>query len=160
MIDLAFTDAETIGVDVPSGVPEQPIGDEQTRQGALNRARTALKDAQADLAIGLEGGVVYMPHGVFTMGWVAIIDRSGRIGLSQSPWLQLPPTVADAIAGGQELGPVMDRLTGQKNTKQHGGAVGFLTKGLFDRQAAWELSVACALAPFLHSNLYDQMEWR
>lgn len=62
--------------------------------------------------------------------------------------------MADAIRAGGELGPVMDQLTGEKDTKKHGGAVGVLTHSLFDRQAAWELSVACALAPFLNPDLY------
>lgn len=150
----AFGDVQVVGVNVSSGVPEQPLGEQETRQGALNRARAALQAEQADLGLGLEGGVVFTAQGAFTMGWVAIVDGAGRVGLSQSPWLPLPPAVAEAIGAGQELGPVMDRLTGQQNTKQHGGAVGILTKGLFDRQAAWELSVACALAPFLNTNMY------
>lgn len=154
IVGQAFDDVEVVGINVASGVSEQPIGEEETRTGALNRARAALEAAQADMGLGLEGGVIFSSQGAFTMGWVAIVDKAGRVGLSQSPWLQLPPAVADAIRAGQELGPVMDMLTGQQNTKQHGGAVGILTKGLFDRQAAWELSVACALAPFLHADLY------
>ncbi len=154
----AYPGCEVIGLNVPSGVPEQPIGDEQTRHGAINRARAALEAAQADLALGLEGGVIFTPQGAFTMGWVAIVERHGQVGLSQSPWLQLPPAVADAIKAGGELGPVMDQLTGEKDTKKHGGAVGVLTQGLFDRRGAWEMSVACALAPFLNPDLYGDAQ--
>lgn len=155
ILGRVYPGCEVIGLNAPSGVADQPIGDEETRQGSLNRARAALIAGEADLGLGLEGGVVFTPHGAFTMGWVAIMDRHGRVGLSQSPWLQLPPAVADAIQAGGELGPVMDQLTGEKDTKKHGGAVGVLTQGLFDRQTAWELSVACALAPFLNSELYQ-----
>ncbi len=83
----AYPGSEVMGLSVPSGVPDQPIGDEATRQGALNRAHAALEAARADLGLGLEGGVVFTPQGAFTMGWVAIVDRHGRVGLSQSPWL-------------------------------------------------------------------------
>lgn len=155
ILSQAYPGSEVIGLNVLSGVPEQPIGDGETRRGAINRARAALEAAQADLALGLEGGVVFTPQGAFTMGWAAIVDRHGQVGLSQSPWLQLPPEVADAIRAGGELGPVMDQLTGEMDTKKHGGAVGVLTQGLFDRRASWELSVACALAPFLNPDLYQ-----
>jgi non-canonical (house-cleaning) NTP pyrophosphatase len=58
------------------------------------------------------------------------------------------------VADGGELGPVIDRFSGECNTKEHGGAVGFLTNNLFDRRMAWEMSVAYALAPFLKTELY------
>ena len=48
-------------VDVPSGVAVQPVGDHATRDGARNRARAALMATGADVAFGLEGGVVHEP---------------------------------------------------------------------------------------------------
>ena len=53
------------GVAAASGVPAQPLGDAQTRRGALARARNALAAVLAaagdldavDFAVGLEGGV-------------------------------------------------------------------------------------------------------
>ena len=59
------SDLEVVGYSVPSGVDDQPWGDVQTRQGALNRAENALGahclahgGAPPDYAVGLEGGVV------------------------------------------------------------------------------------------------------
>ncbi len=50
------------GYDVASGVPDQPVGHEETLQGAVNRAQAAAKahDAEAtiEFSVGLEGGVV------------------------------------------------------------------------------------------------------
>jgi len=52
--------------DAPSGVPDQPFGDAETRQGATNRAKAAYDAACAnvanggyepDFAVGLEGGL-------------------------------------------------------------------------------------------------------
>ncbi|WP_245588505.1 DUF84 family protein, partial [Deinococcus pimensis] len=37
-----FPELEVAGADVPSGVRAQPLGFEETREGALNRARGAL----------------------------------------------------------------------------------------------------------------------
>jgi len=47
---------------VPSGVADQPFGDSETRQGAVNRARGALSEAikhgnHVDFSVGLEGGI-------------------------------------------------------------------------------------------------------
>lgn len=150
----AFPAVEIIPISVPSGVSEQPMGQDETLTGARNRAAAAMDAVGADMGAGLEGGAVETPWGMFTMGWVVLVDREGREGLSQSPWLQLPPPVAAAVADGGELGPVIDRFSGESNTKEHGGAVGFLTNNLFDRRTAWEMSVAYALAPFLKAELY------
>jgi non-canonical (house-cleaning) NTP pyrophosphatase len=47
---------------VPSGVADQPFGDSETKQGAINRARGALTEAtkngiHIDFSVGLEGGI-------------------------------------------------------------------------------------------------------
>ena len=52
-----FPDLEVIGISVPSGVPDQPVGEEATIQGALNRAKAALAATGAEWGVGLEGGV-------------------------------------------------------------------------------------------------------
>jgi non-canonical (house-cleaning) NTP pyrophosphatase len=58
------------------------------------------------------------------------------------------------IRDGVELGVAMDRLVGARDTKRGRGAVGILTGGLVDRQRAYEVLVAYALAPFMTSELY------
>lgn len=155
----AFPEAKVIAADVPSGIREQPIGQEETLLGARNRAMAALAATSADYGIGLEGGVVDTPAGTYTMGWVAIVDRDGRWGLSQSGWLALPPAVARAVLSGSELGPEIDRLTGEHDTKRHGGATGALTNNIVRRQTGWELAVAYALAPFLNPQYYKGGDW-
>jgi inosine/xanthosine triphosphatase len=137
-------------VEVPSGVPDQPFGDEETIHGAIARARAAREKLDADFGVGLEGGVVEMPGGTMrTCAWAALVSRSGRHGVGGSLAMPLPDTVAELIRGGMELGHAMDKLTGHSNTKHGAGAVGILTAGLVDRQAAYEVLVAYACAPFL-----------
>jgi inosine/xanthosine triphosphatase len=139
-------------VSVPSGVPDQPMGDEQTIAGALERARACRVKLDADFGVGLEGGVVEMPDGTMrTCAWAAVVSRSGRHGVGGSLAMPLPVSVAALIRGGMELGHAMDELTRQTNTKHGAGAVGILTAGLVDRQAAYEVLVAYALAPFLEA---------
>jgi inosine/xanthosine triphosphatase len=137
-------------VEVQSGVPDQPFGDDETIRGALARAKGAREKLDADFGVGLEGGVVEMADGTMrTCAWAAVVSRSGRHGVGGSLAMPLPESVATMIREGQELGHAMDALTGGSNTKHGAGAVGILTAGLVDRQAAYEVLVAYALSPFL-----------
>jgi inosine/xanthosine triphosphatase len=150
----AFPTAEVIGLNVASNVPEQPRGDVETRRGALNRAHAARAAADADLGVGLEGGVVETEMGLMTCAWCVIVDSYGRIGVGGGVHMLMPPSVAQALQAKGELGPVMDQLSGQSNTKQAQGAVGILTGGLSNRQTAYEQLVAMALAPFVRAEYY------
>jgi inosine/xanthosine triphosphatase len=150
VVTRLVSDVTVEAVEVASGVPDQPLGDEETIRGALARAGAAREKLDADFGIGLEGGVVDMPDGAMrTCAWAAVVSRSGRHGVGGSLAMQLPDSVARMIRGGMELGHAMDQLTGSTNTKHGAGAVGILTAGLVDRQAAYEVLVAYAMSGFL-----------
>jgi inosine/xanthosine triphosphatase len=154
VISRAFPQAEVINSSADSGVPQQPWGDAETRLGALNRAQAALAATQADLAVGLEGGIVETEMGLMTCAWCVILDAAGQVGVGGGVHMLVPPSVAHILRSGGELGPAMDRLTGQHNTKQGQGAVGILTGGLSNRQLAYEQLVTMALAPFVQREYY------
>lgn len=147
--------ARVDAVRVASTVRDQPFGDEETIRGALARARGAREAVGAELGIGFEGGVVETDGAMRTCAWAAVVDGSGRQGVGGSLAMPLPPTVARLIReDGLELGEAMDRLTGEHNVKQRQGAVGILTAGLVDRQAAYEVILTYALARFLTPELW------
>jgi inosine/xanthosine triphosphatase len=142
------------GVAVPSGVPDQPWGDEETIRGALARAHAARRALDADIGVGIEGGVVEAASGgVRTNAWAAIVTRDGREGVGGSLSMELPADVALLVREGKELGHAMDAYAGTHNVKQGVGAVGILTNGLVTRQQAYEVLVAYALAPLLSNDL-------
>lgn len=141
--------ARFVSLDAPSDVPAQPRGDAETRRGAVNRARAARKNADADLGIGLEGGIVENEFGTFTCAWCALVDRDGKIGVGGSANMWLPESVAARVRAGAELGDAMDAFAGIKNVKSKMGAIGVLTRGLTNRQAAYEFIVKLAVARFL-----------
>lgn len=149
-----FPKARFIALEVSSGVPAQPRGDRQTRRGAINRARAALETAHADWGVGLEAGILDNEFGTMTCAWVAIVDRAGNIGLGGSTNLMLPSQVAARIKGGAELGDAMDEFAKIRGVKRKMGAIGVLTKGLFDRRRAYEFLVALAAARFLWKDKY------
>ena len=73
--------------DVASGVSDQPYGDLETRTDALERAAAALRaDADADYAVGLEGGVVDAAQGgLESVAWMAVTRRSdGRRNVART----------------------------------------------------------------------------
>jgi len=54
-----FTDITVVGINVPSGVPEQPYGEAETCTGARNRARKTLEHfTDADIIVGIESGIM------------------------------------------------------------------------------------------------------
>jgi inosine/xanthosine triphosphatase len=148
--------ASVVSVAVASGVRDQPFGDAETIRGATQRARAALDAGDADVGIGIEGGVVDDDGAMRTCAWAAVVARDGRVGVGGSLAMLLPVRVASLVREGVELGHAMDRVTGAHGTKHGAGAVGILTAGLVDRQRAYETLVAYALAPFLSPAHYAE----
>ncbi len=137
------------GVAVPSGVAAQPMGDTETRRGAIQRALGArAARPQADFWVGIEGGVQVIAEDWYAMAWVAVLGPGEQWGYARSGAFLLPPAVAALLAQGYELGVADDRVFGQHNSKQKMGAVGLLTQGATDRTALYAHTVVLALAPF------------
>lgn len=147
--------ASIVPVDVPSGVSDMPMHDEETIAGARNRATRARQQAGAELGVGLEGGVHAGPNGLMLTGWVAVVDGNGRCGLGGAARMPLPEAIAWRILSGEELGPVMDDLLDDHKTNQKGGAVGTLTGGLVLRAETFAVAVAYALSPFVAPELHE-----
>lgn len=151
-----WPDCQLLPCDVPTGVSAMPLSDAECIAGARNRAAAARRQMQAELGIGLEGGVHSEAVGLVLTAWAVIVDSSGQEGVGSSGRLPLPPFIAAQIHQGAELGPVMDELLGETNVKQKDGAVGALTNGLINRRDALAMAVAYALAPFITPHFYQR----
>ena len=95
---------DIIGVSVESGVSNQPKSDSESIIGAKNRAKAAIDNLQADYGVGLEGGMQEVDGSWFTSGWIAIVDRQGKIGVGSSLSMNIPPSLVSHIEAGKELG--------------------------------------------------------
>ncbi|KAB1196984.1 MULTISPECIES: inosine/xanthosine triphosphatase [Haloferax] len=157
-VEQATTDASVSAVAVESGVSEQPYGNDETIEGAVNRARRALDSGAYDLGVGIEGGVAAYPSGdgtgddLYLVMWSAVTDGE-RVGRGAGPTFLLPDRIADRIRAGEELGPVMDDVLGTDDIAKNEGAAGAFTGGRITRTHALESAVTAALAPF-RSELY------
>ncbi|MCK4730540.1 MAG: inosine/xanthosine triphosphatase [Candidatus Aenigmarchaeota archaeon] len=153
-----FKNIEVIGVDVNSGVPDQPVNDE-IFEGAKNRAlelkkKDDLENLGGGFFVGIEGGITEINSKWHNFMVVYIIDDKGRTGLGTSSHFELPEIVAKKLLNGGELGPAMDELTGDSNIKQKGGAIGFFTKDVLNRKDLCVPGVITALIPFINEKLY------
>ncbi|OFC71636.1 inosine/xanthosine triphosphatase [Alteromonas confluentis] len=157
-LSLDLPALEAIGMNVPSGVPEQPMNSAETRQGAINRVKACIAQAdetsrEQDWFIAIEGGVDMFEDGPATFAFVAIYHKN-QWSVGRSANLPLPPSVFSALQAGEELGPLMDKLFNTDNIKQKGGAIGLLTNHLATRQSVYELAILLAMAKFNHPNLF------
>ena len=148
-----FPDAalDVAGIEVDSGVGDQPDSDANTRRGARERARrAAVAVPGADFWIGMEGGVESYDTQLMAFAWMAVMGPRGDISEARSVTLPLPPAVKELVDGGMELGEANDRVFATVNSKQGGGAYGLLTDGRYTREGIYAQTLIIALTPFVN----------
>ncbi|WP_229622721.1 inosine/xanthosine triphosphatase [Vibrio parahaemolyticus] len=139
---------EFVGISVPSEVADQPMTNEETHRGAVNRVKNAkLEMPTADFYVGLEAGI----EGNVTFAWMVIESDTHR-GESRSASLMLPPEVLAQLADANELGDVMDKVFGTENIKQKGGAISLLTQNQLTRSSVYHQALILALIPFTNPD--------
>lgn len=143
-------------VSVPSGVPDQPISDSQTKKGSINRTANAKSlYPSADFWIGLEGGIHQTKKLVSSFAWITIANNK-LINSTRTASFNLPQDVAKLIGQGLELGEAMDAIHARKNSKQQEGAVGILTNGIVSRTDLYQQSIILTLIPFIDQYQTDE----
>ncbi|EHK1075913.1 inosine/xanthosine triphosphatase [Vibrio parahaemolyticus] len=139
---------EFVGISVPSEVADQPMTNEETHRGAVNRVKNAkVEMPTADFYVGLEAGI----EGNVTFAWMVIESDTHR-GESRSASLMLPPEVLAQLADANELGDVMDKVFGTENIKQKGGAISLLTQNQLTRSSVYHQALILALIPFTNPD--------
>lgn len=146
---------EVVGVEVNSGVSDQPMSDEESILGATNRAKKAMEIENADFAVGMEGGIQKISDKWFDKGWMVVVNKKGEIGIGSSVNIETPPKLMKLIEEGRELGEANDLYFKQKNSKQAGGHFGLMTNGLIDRTHGYIDGLIMALSRFLHEDLWE-----
>ncbi|WP_067618417.1 DUF84 family protein [Alicyclobacillus acidiphilus] len=136
-------------VNAPSGVSAQPFSDDETLQGAQNRAIHAVLAVHGDLGIGLEGGVVETRLGMFLCNWAAVATPEREVRVGGGVRIHLPEEIAQAVRSGRELGDVVDEWAGRKHVRAGEGTIGILTNGQITRAQMFRDALICALSPFL-----------
>lgn len=151
-----YENVEILSVEVDSGVTYTPVGDEETIKGARNRAERALQMTDAELGIGIEGGISQLGSAYYLATWVAIVDRNLDVSLGHGGGIEVPEKIVQEVKKGKELGNVVDDYFGKHNVKQKMGLSGILTNNLVDRQKITEEVITYAMARKLHPELYGR----
>lgn len=162
--------ARVEGVEVQSGVPEQPVGWQEIVRGARQRARGALETG-GELGIGIEDGLVEIDAGAegvqrLNVGCCAVVG-AGRSGLGFSAGFPYPPACHErAVREREPIGDLFDsfwlerRGDPDRQPSASGiGNIGKLSLGALARSDYSRQAVIAALLGFLHPDLYpDSVE--
>ncbi len=142
-----------IGEKVDSEVPSQPFG-EETLHGAINRAR---KLKNCDYCIGIEAGLFFEEEvkKYIDRAYCAIIDKFRNLTIGHSGGFYYPPEVIKLVKSGMEVGEAMEKISGIKDIKKKMGAIGYLSKGLINRDEFNAQAVLMAMIPRIRNELYE-----
>lgn len=149
---------KVMGLAVASSIGEQPMTDQETRIGSVNRAKAVLKTGLAQmgdsqtprswqaLGIGLEGGVFKVAkHELWSTVWVSVVDEKGELFEANGARFRLPDAIAEPILNGEEMGPVVSQLMGGADIKRTNGAIGVVTNNFVDRTEEYGAIVKMAI---------------
>ncbi len=151
-VQAYWPEANVTGAEVSSGVPSQPIGLEQTMQGAINRARAAKLEGGADLGVGLEGGVMKIGGNWIMFSFVAVTDGTKEIAIPTTG-TPLPRSWGQAMIAGGELRPHVQSLGLEYDYAK--GVNAILTNDIVKRDEMFALAVKNALAPWVNPEVYE-----
>lgn len=130
-VESVFSKSEVLSLDVLSQVSVQPFSDDETMNGAINRAKQcASYDA---IGIGLEGGVMYLEGKLFLCNWGALATTDNRIYLASGARIPLPKEINVQLKAGFELGDLMDIYSEKQGVRNKEGAIGIFTNELVTR---------------------------
>lgn len=146
---------KVVGVEVSSGVSSQPKTDKESQKGAVNRAKAALKNIEgADFGVGMEGGIHRIGKRWFESGWIAVLDRNGKVGLGTSARWEISQKVISKLKPKFELSQIFEELASIENAKDIGGVMGLITKNHLPRDLAYSHGLIFALAPFFSDPMF------
>ncbi|MCP4764556.1 MAG: inosine/xanthosine triphosphatase [archaeon] len=156
-------------VNVNSEVGDQPIGLDDTINGAINRAKNAfnmtfnkiINNNDLHLGIGIEAGMIPIKQtetGYLDFQFTAIYQQNKRISLGCGSAFEYPSIIIKEILNGnaKEIGDVIEKISGIKDIKKKEGAIGLLTNNRLIRADILSQGILMALLPIINKKLYDK----
>lgn len=145
---------EPMGYEMCSYVPNQPIGLEEIRNGAQNRANGLLRMRKNKHIISVENGIIELQEANVDLAVVIVIDELGRqVTLTSEP-VTIPREYWDEYqkSCNQEVtfGAFLATKVGSNPTDPHS----WLTNGVQSRQSLLEKAIIDAIR--LHETTYQK----
>jgi len=147
---------EFVAVKSESGVPDQPMGSEETRQGAHNRLKfIKQKHPDADFWISQEGGLSEEEDRLFNRAWIVVEDKDNFIAEASTASFYIPKKITEYVKEGLELTHASDKFFQTQNIKHGGGAIGKVTDGIINRMEYYLEAAIIALSEVKHKDWYQ-----
>jgi inosine/xanthosine triphosphatase len=145
--------------EVPSGVPDQPMTQEQAVLGALNRLLLVRNEPDFDYFVAIEGGIYCVrPDGDalwYESACAATMTPNSKPSVAFGPAYPIPSRFVGALLNGKDLNQVMEAETGIKEAGRGAGFNGWLTDGQIDRQTASAEAVLLSLYGLKHQDHHE-----
>ncbi len=144
---------QIVGVSADSGVSDQPLIEDETVKGAVNRAKNAFKQvSDADFAVGLEGGL-HKANGsdYFLVCGVAIVDNTQKVYIGLGGQLELPKEVSNSIKNGEQFGEVIREYEAKNKNDENAS---LLVESLISREASFTQAINNAYLTYKNKKHY------
>ncbi|GLO66902.1 MULTISPECIES: DUF84 family protein [Oceanobacillus] len=151
-----FPNIDVNGVQAESGVSEQPFSDEETRLGAITRAKHCAIKNPYTIGIGLEGGVMYMDNDLYLCNWGALVTPENDIITASGARIKIPKDIEEGLLKNVELGTLMDTYAERKDVSKKEGAIGIFTNQLITRQEMFRHVVTLLKGQWMLLNNYNK----
>ncbi|MEM2855979.1 MAG: inosine/xanthosine triphosphatase [Candidatus Nitrosocaldaceae archaeon] len=126
---------------------KQPLSIEDTINGAIYRAREALKDG-ADYGVGIEAGLMRVYD--YNLNIHVAVVISDRIALGFGPAFQLPKRIESLVLQGIELDEAVETLLNIKDIGEKDGIISLMSNGRIDRKMLIVEAVKMALVKIIN----------
>ena len=150
-----FDNVEVKGIQVPSGIKPFPTSEEETFQGAVNRAKAVFEMEQADYYVGLEGGLQTL-NGYTIVKQIAVVLHEEKTGVGISSGYNAPEAVINQLdMTSDESRKILDKYFGKTEILSKEGIIGVLTNGNLNRTTISRDAIICALTRFINPQYYE-----
>lgn len=133
-VQAIFESDHIVSLNAKSDVSAQPFTDEETRTGAINRAKQCARSGENLIGIGLEGGVMELENDLYLCNWGALATSNNEVFTASGARIRLPKEIALELENGAELGDLMDDFAHKSSVRNNEGAIGIFTNELMTRK--------------------------
>src|SRR5699024_1398949 len=110
------------------------FSDEETREGAINRACQFAQTSPGAIGIGVDGGVMHVHEQLYLCNWGALVTADKEVDTASGARIVVPPDIATQLKQGNELGDMMDSYAHKQAVRNNEGAIGIFTNDLISRK--------------------------
>ena len=161
--NLNIYDYEICSFAVESNTSSKPIGYEIIR-GADNRNQELKKIAindniDYDYLCSIEGGFSVDENGLpYVVTYCILEDKFGKKSTGKSLGIRISKTMFEFVKKGGSLNKVIEKINLENNNKQKLGITGYLTNGLYSREAVDKDAIIASFVSFIYQDEKQKLE--